>query len=60
MLCKESYHIICLIGTAQEYLFHSYSLFILKENSLSKGETLDNNCICIFRDAKSGNCVELK
>ena len=67
--------------------FTVISLFILRENSLSEGEILDNKnfykiitnqnfdyaalfktlndfanviCICIFREAKSANCVELK
>ena len=29
---------VCLRGTAQEYLFRSYQLFILRENSLDEGE----------------------
>ena len=33
---------VSLRGTAQEYLFAVFSLFILKENSISKGEILDN------------------
>ena len=65
ILSEESYHIICLRGTAQECLFSSYqSLTSLEKIHSAKKKTLIDfgnvTCICIFSKGKSAKCMEIK